>query len=146
MPTRGPAIPPGRFLDRKGLLMFASITHHPNRGEWRSLFLTETEAHADADHFLSLFPAEPVTARVEPATLDDAAELVERADESYAECSAEAGSGAISLGYGVDGAYEAAAAVEPPSDPLYLAARAMVEATRPAAPVPAPIDPADIPF
>jgi hypothetical protein len=126
--------------------MFVSITHHPNRGEWRSLFLTETDAHADADRFLSLFPHEPVTARVEPATLDDAAELVERADEAHAECSAEAGSGAMSLGYGVDGAYAAAAAVEPPSDPLYLAARAMVEAARPAAPVPAAPAADDIPF
>jgi hypothetical protein len=126
--------------------MFVSITNHPNRDEWRSPFLTEPEAAADAARFLALFPGEPVTARVEPATLDDAAELVERADESYSECRAEAGSGAMSLGYGVDGAYEAASAVESPSDPLYFAARAMLDAARPA-PVPAaPFDPSDIPF
>jgi hypothetical protein len=128
--------------------MFVSITTHPNRDDWRSLFLTEPEAAADAAAFLRLFPDQPVTARVEPATLDDAAELVERADESYAECSAEAGMGAMSLGYGVDGAYEAASAVERPFNSLYRAAVAMLDAARearPAVPV-APVDPSDIPF
>jgi hypothetical protein len=133
--------------------MFVSITFHPNRDEWRSLFLTEAEAASDAAAFLALFPGEPVTARVEPATIDDAAEYVERRDESYAECSAEAGMGAMSLGYGVEGAYEAANAVERPgSNPLYVAASAMLEAARAArlAAAPAPVVSApsddDIPF
>lgn len=129
--------------------MFVSITTHPNREDWRSLFLTEAEAAAAGAYFLSLFPAEPVGARTEPATFDDAAEYVMQSDEAYAECSAEAGMGAMSLGYGVEGAYAAANAVESPStDPMYVAACALMEALRPApvaAPA-APVDPDDIPF
>jgi hypothetical protein len=128
--------------------MFVSITTHPNRDDWRSLFLTERDAAEDAARFLALFPGQPVTARVEPATTEDAAEYVERADESYAECRAEAGSGAMSLGYGTDGAYDAASAVPHPADrPLYRAALAMLDAARPTpAPVAVAFDPSDIPF
>lgn len=41
-------------------------------------------------------------------TLEEAHEIVEQYDEHRAEMFAEAGSGALSLGYGTDGAYAAA--------------------------------------
>lgn len=58
-------------------------------------------------------------------TLDECSAFVAAWDESYGEQYAEAGSGAMSLGYGTDGAYAAANAVErPESDPQYVEARA----------------------
>lgn len=125
--------------------MFVSITFHPNRGEWRELFVTEAEARANGNHFRALFPADTGHwARVEPANADDAARYVGESDESYGERYAEAGSGAISLGYGTDGAYDAANAVaKPTDDPIYVAACALLDTTPPAPPV---IASDDIPF
>jgi len=127
--------------------MFVSITTHPNREDWRSLFLTEADALADNAAFLALFPGvDGVAASVEPATLDDAAEFVDNADESYFECKAEAGMGAVSLGLDP---YDGMATVQAPGGALYVAARAMVDAARAAAtPAPAPSAPSadDIPF
>jgi hypothetical protein len=58
-------------------------------------------------------------------TLDECSAYVALRDEMHGEQSAEAGMGAMSLGYGTDGAYEAANAVaRPESDPDYVAARA----------------------
>jgi hypothetical protein len=128
--------------------MFVAITHHPNRGEWRSLFATEVEAHADADAFLALFPDTPVSARVEAATADDAAEYIYRCDETESETRAEYGSGAVSLGY--DGA-EAMAHYDgyrASDNALYATAVRYLAALRPAKPAaPAsPASPDDIPF
>lgn len=80
-------------------------------------------------------------------TLDECAAYVDCAIEAHGEMSAEAGMGAMSLGYGQDGAYAAAGAVaRPESDPLFVEANARLEATRPA-PAPAPIvSDDDIPF
>lgn len=108
--------------------MFVSITYHPNRDEWRSLFLAEAEAQADADRFLALFPGVAVWARVEPATTDDASEYVSEAGNAEGEARAEYGSGAVSLGY--DGAeamlhYDG---YRTSDDPLYAAASAMLGA------------------
>jgi hypothetical protein len=128
--------------------MFVAITYHPNRGEWRSLFATEVEAHADADAFLALFPGVAVTARVEAATTDDAAEYIDRCDEMEGEARGEYGSGAVSLGY--DGA-EAMAHYDgyrTADDALYVAAVRYIAALcppKPAAPA-SPVSPDDIPF
>jgi hypothetical protein len=63
-------------------------------------------------------------------TLEQCDAYVTGTDEGYGEQYAEAGSGAMSLGYGVDGAYAAANAVpHPNSDPIYVAARERVEAS-----------------
>lgn len=83
-------------------------------------------------------------------TLAECDAYVGLADESYGERYAEAGSGAVSLGYNTDGAYEAANAVSRPTDdPKYREAserlRAAVKATLPpVSPNPFPDD--DIPF
>jgi|tagenome__1003787_1003787.scaffolds.fasta_scaffold20964359_6 hypothetical protein len=62
-------------------------------------------------------------------TLEQCSAYVEGSDEHYGEAYAEAGSGAMSLGYGTDGAYAAANAVaQPSSDPLYVEARRRVDA------------------
>lgn len=81
-------------------------------------------------------------------TLDECSEYVALSYESYGERSAEAGMGAMSLGYGVDGAYAAAGAVaHPKSDPLVVEAEARLEAARKAAAPPVvPYDGDDIPF
>lgn len=63
-------------------------------------------------------------------TLEQCDAYVTGADESYGETSAEAGMGAMSLGYGQEGAYAAANAVpHPASDPVYVAARERTEAS-----------------
>jgi hypothetical protein len=81
-------------------------------------------------------------------TLDECSAYVALRDEMHGEQSAEAGMGAMSLGYGTDGAYEAANAVaRPESDPDYVAARARLRAALADAPAPAPYDASDdIPF
>lgn len=81
-------------------------------------------------------------------TLDECAAYVDCAIEAHGEMSAEAGMGAMSLGYGVDGAYAAAGAVpRPESDPLFVEANARLEAARPAPAAPVvPIADDDIPF
>lgn len=89
---------------------------------------------------------EPNTA-VSTWTLEECAAYVDMTWESWSEQSAEAGMGAMSLGYGQDGAYAAAGAVRrPESDPDFVAANARLEAARPA-PV-APVTPStdDLPF
>jgi hypothetical protein len=128
--------------------MFVAITHHPNRGEWRSLFATEVEAHADADRFLALFPDTPVSARVEAATADDAAEYIERSAEAESEARAEYGSGAVSLGYNGAEAMFHYDGFRTADDSLYVAAVRYLAALRPTTPAaPAsPISPDDIPF
>ncbi len=82
-------------------------------------------------------------------TLDGAAEIIDQFEESRAEAYAEAGSGAMSLGYGQDGAYEAANAVTArwgDGGRRVRAARAkLAEYTEPPAPVLTP-NPGDIPF
>jgi hypothetical protein len=93
----------------------------------------------------------PTTNDVSTWTLDECDEYVAMKWESYGEMSGEAGMGAMSLGYGVDGAYEAASAVSHPSnDPNFVAANARLEAAHAermaAMPAPAPVDPSDIPF
>lgn len=58
-------------------------------------------------------------------TLEQCDAYVTGADEHHGEAAAEAGSGAMSLGYGIDGAYAAAAEVpSPSSDAMYVEARA----------------------
>jgi hypothetical protein len=84
-------------------------------------------------------------------TLEECAEYVALSWESYGERSGEAGMGAMSLGYGVEGAYEAAGAVaHPNSDPKFVEASARLAADdaarRAAMPAPLPVDPSDIPF
>lgn len=81
-------------------------------------------------------------------TLEECDAYVAMAWESHGEQSAEAGMGAMSLGYGTDGAYAAAGAVKrPTSDPDFVAANARLEAAR-AERMPAPTPPSDsdIPF
>lgn len=64
-------------------------------------------------------------------SLEDVHEAISQYHESYGEQRAEAGMGAMSLGYGTDGAYAAANAVEPPSrDPFYQALTARAHAYR----------------
>jgi|1185.fasta_scaffold13691_2 hypothetical protein len=91
----------------------------------------------------------PTNNDVSTWTLDECDEYVAMSWESYGEMRGEAGMGAMSLGYGVDGAYEAASAVsQPADDPKFVAANARLEAARAAMPAPtlAPVDPSDIPF
>lgn len=80
--------------------MFVSITFHPNRDVWRSLFATEIEAALDAARFRALYPADTGHwARVEAATVEDAAEYVDHSVEAEGEQRGEYLSGAASLGY-----------------------------------------------
>jgi regulator of protease activity HflC (stomatin/prohibitin superfamily) len=128
--------------------MFVAITHHPNRGEWRSLFATEAEARADADSFLAMFPGVAVTARVEAATADDAAEYIERSDEAESEARAEYGSGAVSLGYDGSEAMAHYDGYRAADNALYATAVRYLAALRPITPAPpaSPVSPDDIPF
>jgi hypothetical protein len=82
-------------------------------------------------------------------TLEQCAAYVDMAVESRGEQSAEAGMGAMSLGYGQEGAYEAANAVSrPESDPAFVEANARLEADRPERSLVkvTPSDPSDLPF
>lgn len=82
-------------------------------------------------------------------TLEQCDAYVVGANEHYGEATAEAGSGAMSLGYGVDGAYAAAGAIpSPASDPVYVEAQARLDAAlRASAPAPIVRDSEnDLPF
>lgn len=64
-------------------------------------------------------------------TLEQCEVYCAQADESYGEQRGEAGMGAMSLGYGQDGAYEAASAIpSPSSDPIYRECNARIEQAR----------------
>jgi hypothetical protein len=83
-------------------------------------------------------------------SLDDSAELLYELGELRSITAAEAGMGAMSLGYGVDGAYAAAAAATFPVDGEERAAIAITELATAAywfRPRPAtPVTSDDIPF
>jgi hypothetical protein len=81
-------------------------------------------------------------------TLEECSEYVALAWESHGEMSAEAGMGAMSLGYGTEGAYEAASAVpQPADDPKFVVANRRLEASLAAqAPPVTPVSHDDIPF